>query len=200
MSYRTFLRFAQSFCPMQPAEAAALFAPFRPVPHRRREHVQQAGELIEDVFFLESGILRGYYLRPDGAEVTTSFFFGPTLVGDVVGLRDGQPTLFNLQVLEAGTLWRGRLADLDALALHYPVVARFFWKFFEHISRFHHQQRLEFIYNSPTERYVNLLRERPQVIRHVAQRHIASYLGLQPESLSRIRQRLARDGFPNPSQ
>lgn len=185
---------------MLPAEAAALFAPFRPVAHRRRQCVQQAGEVVEHVFFLESGILRGYYLRPDGSEVTTSFFFGPMLVGDIVGLRDGQPTLFNLQVLEAGTLWRGRLADLDALAQPYPVVNQFFWKFFEYLSRFHHQQRLAFIYDSPTERYVNLLREQPEILQHVPQHYIASYLGLQPESLSRIRRRLARGGFPNPSQ
>ena len=64
-----------------------LFAPFRPVPHRW-QLVQQAGELMEDGFFPESGILRGYYLRPDGEEVTTSFFFGPMLMGDMLGLHD----------------------------------------------------------------------------------------------------------------
>ena len=155
--------------------------------------MQRADDPVEDGFFLESGVLRGYYLRPDGEEITTSFYFGPTLVGDVAALREQVPTQLNLQLLEAGPVWRARLADLDALALEYPVIYRLLMAFFEHVYRFYRRRQLSFVYDSPTQRYLNLLRERPKVGASVPQRYIASYLGIQPESLSRIRRRLAAD-------
>jgi CRP-like cAMP-binding protein len=47
------------------------------------------------------------------------------------------------------------------------------------------------LYNSPEERYLRLMKERPKVMERVPLQYIASYLGIQPESLSRIRKRLA---------
>lgn len=200
MSNETFLAFLRRFCPIEPTEAAALLAQFQPTLVRRRQHVQQAGDRVEDIFFVETGWLRGYYLHPSGEDITSSFYFGPTLVGDVAGLREGVPTRLNLEVLGAGTVWRARLADVEGLAPQYPIIYRLFNAFFEHIYRFYHRRQLSFIYDSPTERYLHLLRERPKVIEHVPQHYIASYLGIKPESLSRIRKRLQREGFPNPSQ
>lgn len=190
MSLPIFSAFVRTFCPMPDDAATALFALFQPVRASRRQRIQQDGDQVEDVFFLASGIVRGYYLHPEGEDITSSFYFGPTLMGDVVGLRERTPTRLNLEMLKSGAIWRARLADVEALALHYPVIDKLFWAFFEHIYIFYHKRQLSFIYDSPTERYLNLLRERPKVIEHVPQHYIASYLGIKPGSLSRIRKRL----------
>ncbi|WP_046247361.1 Crp/Fnr family transcriptional regulator [Hymenobacter terrenus] len=190
MSLPVFSAFVRTFYPLPDDVATALFALFQPVRVSRRQHLQQDGDYIEDVFFLASGVVRGYYLRSDGEDITSSFYFGPTLLGDVVGLRERTPTRLNLEVLKSGTIWRARLAEVEALTLGYPIIDKLLWAFFEHLYTFYHKRQLSFIYDSPTERYLNLLRERPKVIEHVPQRYIASYLGIKPGSLSRIRKRL----------
>lgn len=189
MTEATFHQFLQRFCPFTEAEAQALFACFQPYHLARKQHCQQEGENVQHIYFAETGFLRGYYIK-EGDEITSIFYFGPTMLGDVVALREQIPTRLNIQALDDCVMGRARLADIDELALQYPIIYRLFMAFFERLYAFNHKRQLSFIYDSPTERYLKLMNERPKVMAHVPQHYIASYLGIQPESLSRIRKRI----------
>ncbi|WP_020602530.1 Crp/Fnr family transcriptional regulator [Spirosoma spitsbergense] len=192
MTNAVFYQFLQRFCPFTEVEADALFSLFEPTTLTRRQHLQQEGDHVERVYFVQMGILRGYYLK-DGDEITSNFYFGPTLTGDVVALREKTPTRLNIQALEDCTLWQAKLADMDALSLQYPIIYRLFMVFFERLYAFNHKRQLSFIYDSPTDRYLKLFAERPKVMAQIPQHYIASYLGIKPESLSRIRKRIMHE-------
>lgn len=192
MTNAVFHQFLNRFCPFTEAEADALFALFSPSALARKHHLQQEGQTVQDVYFVQTGVLRGYYLK-DGDEITSNFYFGPTLTGDVVALREQTPTRLNIQALDDCTLWRANVTEIDRLALQYPVIYRLLMAFFEQLYAFNHKRQLSFIYDSPTERYLNLFRERPKVMAQIPQHYIASYLGIKPESLSRIRKRIMHE-------
>lgn len=189
MANAAFHQFLQRFCPFTDAESDALFALFEPLSVARKQHLQQEGDSVDRVYFVQSGVLRGYYLK-DGEEITSNFYFGPTLTGDVVALREKTITRLNIQVIEDCALWQARIAQIDELAEQYPIIYRLFMVFFERLYAFNHKRQLSFIYDTPTERYLKLFAERPKVMAQIPQHYIASYLGIKPESLSRIRKRI----------
>lgn len=189
MTNAIFRQFLQRFCPFTEAEANALFELFQPWSLARKQCCQQEGERVQHIYFAETGLLRGYYLK-EGNEITSNFYFGPTLLGDVVALREQAPTQLNIQALEDCAMGRAKLADIDQISPKYPIIYRLFMVFFERLYTFNHKRQLSFIYDSPTERYLKLMSERPKVMAQVPQHYIASYLGIQPESLSRIRKRI----------
>jgi CRP/FNR family transcriptional regulator, anaerobic regulatory protein len=75
----------------------------------------------------------------------------------------------------------------------YPQINTFFRIFLGHLYNFSHQRELSFLYESAEERYLNLFKERPKVVRLIPQKYIASYLGVRPESLSRIRREIGKE-------
>lgn len=192
MTNAIFHQFLQRFCPFSEIESDALFALFEPLTTARKLHLQQEGDSVERVYFVQSGVLRGYYLK-EGEEITSNFYFGPTLTGDVVALREKTTTQLNIQVIEEGIIWQARLTQIDDLALQYPIIYRLFMVFFERLYAFNHKRQLSFIYDTPTERYLKLFAERPKVLAQIPQHYIASYLGIKPESLSRIRKRIMHE-------
>ena len=187
-----FAEFLQRFVSCTQQEAARLFTIFSPVDLNRRDHLQRDGDTVRHIYFIAEGLLRGYYLK-DGEEITSTFHFAPTLVGDLAALRSGEPTRQNLQALGPIKVWKAQLSDLEAMAPDHPFIDRMLLGFFEHLYLFNQRRQLSFLYDSPTERYLKLIHERPRVVENVPQIYIASYLGIKPESLSRIRRRLAAE-------
>ncbi len=192
MNKAIFHAYLQRFCPVSIEEADALFDLFTPLSLARKQHCQQEGQRVQNIFFVETGMLRGYYLK-DGDEITSSFYFGPTIMGDVVALREQTPTRLNIQALDDCLMAQARIVEVDQLAQQYPFIYRLLMVFFERLYAFNHKRQLSFIYDSPTERYLKLMNERPKVMAQIPQHYIASYLGIQPESLSRIRKRIMEE-------
>lgn len=151
----------------------------------------KVGEVINQVIFIQKGIIRNYYYTdPDGKEVTVQFFFENRLLTDYVSLNLQEPTTFNYQALE------------DCEYISFPRVALFQmydkYKCFERMGRkvaennFIGQQKSNRdIKNlSPEEKYRKLIKERPKVIQRISSTMIASYLAIAPEQLSRIRKKI----------
>jgi hypothetical protein len=86
-----------------------------------------------------------------------------------------------------------RFSDLDVLIDKYPGLESVFFKFLEHLYLFGMARQHSFIFDTPQERYIKLFGERPKVIAEIPQRYIASYLGIKPETLSRIKARIFKE-------
>ena len=154
------------------------------------------GEVSRRAFLVEKGCLRVWFNRR-GRDVTAQFFFENQVVSSIESFRSGQPSLFTIETLEPSVVWSisraqfeevQREARKDAETLGFLLDAAY--------DRQIHYMRLflSFIRDRPEERYRRLVQEQPQIVSRVPQRYIASYLGITPESLSRIRARLARSG------
>ncbi len=175
-------------CPPADLDAfAALFAP-RLLP--KHAYFQREGEPCRQLAFVGTGYLRGFYTK-DGTEITSNFIFGPSFAMDYYGYSTRTPATLNLEALTASELLVCEFAQLEELAGRSLAISTIYRLFISHLYNFNHQRNRSFIYETPEERYRKLALERPKVLAHIPQHYIASYLGITPTSLSRIRRRLA---------
>jgi CRP/FNR family transcriptional regulator, anaerobic regulatory protein len=136
--------------------------------------------------------MRGYYNKED-EDITANFFFGPTIMTDLIAVRGEIPTRMNVQALKNCNGMVADFSDLDSLIDKYPTIESVFFKFLEHLYLFGVERQHFFIFDTPQERYIKLFGERPKVIAEIPQRYISSYLGIKPETLSRIKARIFKE-------
>lgn len=145
--------------------------------------VHRAGDICTDSYFIVEGLIRLFYVK-DGNESTRQFFFENGIVSDLVSCATRQPSRLNLDAIEPAKLCRipfslmNMVPGMRALAFEGALIGM--------------SNRIDSIYmDSPEEKYLQLVRERPKVMQRVPQYMIASYVGVTPEGLSRIKKRIA---------
>jgi CRP-like cAMP-binding protein len=146
------------------------------------------GKLSAECFFILKGCVRSYYIK-DGEEKTTEFYTEEQAIPSNLSGEKKASNYF-LECVE----------DVIAAVSNPALEAEMYQKFpgLESLTRVMNETIMvnyietfaEFKMSSPEERYLNLLKTRPDLIQRVPQHQIASYLGIKPESLSRIRKRI----------
>lgn len=156
----------------------------------KNEHLFRQGEVPRFSSFITSGCIRTYYLGEDGTERTTLFAEEGYWTGDLDNMRSGKATQMNVQALEDTEVitfsrekWEcGYEKFAWKRTIHAMGQQRRAAKLAEHLGHL--------LTDSPETNYLRLQKERPKLLQRVAQYHIASYLGVSPETLSRIRKKL----------
>ena len=148
----------------------------------------EEGKIADTLYLIRKGCLRLFF-NHDGRDITFQFFFEGDMVASFDSLYKRQPSLFSLESIETSELLAIGRDDFFRLIGEYPQLRTMYEE--KLIDRFHVYQQLFLsrIRDTPQQRYEQLLREYPQIIRRVPQHYIASYLGITPVSLSRIRNR-----------
>lgn len=148
----------------------------------------EEGRVADRLYLIRKGCLRLFF-RHDGKDITFQFFFEGDCVASFDSLHTRRPSLFALESIEATEATViGRDAFYDLVG-RMPASRRMCEE--KLVERFRAYQLLFLsrIRNTPRQRYEELLREHPDIVRRVPQHYIASYLGITPVSLSRIRNR-----------
>ena len=156
---------------------------------KRLEVLHFTNVACNNIYFIESGIIR-YYQMDDGKEITGGFFFEGEWYADLLSFFSNGNTKQTAQALEDSTLLFISKQDLDKLYKEIPKTERF--------GRIIAEQTLVGLRNkmddhtllNAKERYLNLIKRNPIIIKKIPQHYIASYLGIKPQSLSRIRKNL----------
>lgn len=156
---------------------------------RRRGRLLDIGQVSEALFLVETGCLRLFFIDADGNDVTLQFFTPGELVGSFASLFSVKPSPYGIEAIIPPTvriLPRSRLmrmleGDPKIRELAFSHLMR---RLAEYQALF-----LDTIRSDPQERYELLLIRSPELFDHVPQHYIASYLGITPVSLSRIRKR-----------
>jgi CRP-like cAMP-binding protein len=146
------------------------------------------GEIASTIFFVKKGCLRMWFNK-DGKDITMQFFFENQCVASIESFVSQQPSLFSIESIEPTTFISISKQDFEILVDTYPELR---YKFQEKtFQRFRNYATLFLsrIKDTPQERYNDLLKSHPEIIQRVPQHYIASYLGITPISLSRIRNR-----------
>ena len=184
--------FLSRFEKLTDQEMDAFIAIFKPLTIKKLDHLFLEGEMVSSIYYINDGVMRGYYNK-ENEEISTHFYFGPTIVTDLIAVRGTVPTKMNVQALKNCTGMIANFSELDALIDRYPTIESVFFKFLEHLYLFGVARQHSFIFDTPQERYIKLFGERPKVIAEIPQRYIASYLGIKPETLSRIKARIFKE-------
>ncbi|MEM6343633.1 MAG: Crp/Fnr family transcriptional regulator [Bacteroidota bacterium] len=189
-SFQKILQQIQSRVKVNETEFAQFAAKCRQLVLKKKEIWQAAGETGQSLAFINEGIMRQYYTR-EGEEKTDDFYAEGEFVGNYVSYLQQQPSRMAIQALSACELL---VIDFDALQQLYqlsPSVERFARLIAEQKLISLHERTAGFLLDSPQERYAQLLEQKPNIHARVPLYLIAQYLGIHPESLSRIRARMA---------
>ncbi len=158
---------------------------------KKRQFLVQAGEPSKYDSFVIRGCLRATYTRPDGQEYIVQFAIEGWWIGDVDSFLTGEPATYNVEALEDCELLQLDYPSLEELFKVVPQFERYFRLIFQR-SFVHLQRRvLAGLSQTAEERYLEFARQYPEILRRVPQYHVAAYLGITPEFLSQLRQRLS---------
>ena len=146
------------------------------------------GEIANTVYFIKKGCLREWFNK-DGKDITFQFFFEGQPVASIDSFMNQKPSLFTIESIEPSTILSIRKTDFEKLLTIYPEFKVGFQDFIFQRFRNYGQLFLSRIKDTPQERYEDLLNNHPDIIKRVPQHYIASFLGVTPISLSRIRNR-----------
>ncbi len=152
----------------------------------------EAGKVCRHFYFLESGLLR-FFIWRDGTDITKYFTDIPYAFTSQRSFAAQQPAQENIETLEECVLWRMTHDDAYRL-LDRPNWSTFIRELISEVQLFT-EEILEAIQTETAEnRYRQLLEANAPIVQRVPLRHLASYLGIAPQSLSRIRKKLALSG------
>jgi CRP-like cAMP-binding protein len=144
------------------------------------------GKICQHIYFLEQGCLRGFY-NLDGKEITYWFAFENNFVTSFYSFITRKPSVESIQLLEDSVLWSISYADLQKLYDKHPDIERFGRLMNEHYYVVLEERFVANHFTDSKERYENLITRTPHILQRVSLGHIASYLGMTQETLSRIR-------------
>ena len=148
-----------------------------------------AGEIANYVHFIKKGCLREW-INKDGKDSTFQFFMEGQPVASIDSFMNGEPSLFSIESIEPSIIVSVRKDDFDNLFTVYPEFKdKFLYFIFQRFSNYS-LLFLSRITDSPKERYEDLLKNQSELIRRIPQHYIASFLGITPVSLSRIRNKI----------
>lgn len=150
----------------------------------------KAGAIPRNCYFVLKGCIREYIIV-DGVEKTTAFFTEAYGAVSSKCYSEQTPANSNLVCIEDVVLMVGDPIQDQKMFAKYPFLMSIVTKMMEKGWEKTKEDFASFIISSPKERYLNILKNRPELVHRVPQHQLASYLGVTPESLSRIRKRIS---------
>jgi CRP-like cAMP-binding protein len=181
-----FLTILSGIAPLTPEEREAMIGIIRTVDLSKGEWWVKEGLRAERLGFIAEGYLRKYYVR-EGRELTDYFYFDHSFVGDIPSVITGKPSITNIIAMEPTKLLTFSYAELERLCSRYHGIEHLMRVIIERVFVTFYHRSTSFILDTPKERYRRLLEAQPQVLYRAAQYHIASFLGITPQHLSRLR-------------
>ena len=171
-------------------ELTLLMSGFRVQEVRKKELYLRAGEISNAKAYINRGCARNYVVDEKGHERIVSFAFEDWWLADFESYYSGKPGSTNVQMLEDSELLVISKEKFQKLEDEIPKLRQWYAvKITRHASALAGGiEKLRTL--TPEERYLNLLKEQPQVFQRIPLQYVAAFLNIEPQSLSRMRKRL----------
>jgi CRP-like cAMP-binding protein len=155
-------------------------------------YIFKEGETANEYYLLEKGIVRAFVLDYNNNEITTELFTDNEIVIVPASLFQRQPSQETVQTITDCVLWKIDFQDFQNLFTSYPGFSEWgrLWFTFQLFSL--KQKSLDIVTQTASNRYLKLLKDKPQLVQNTPLKHIASYLGITDTSLSRIRKEVLK--------
>ncbi|MES2761436.1 MAG: Crp/Fnr family transcriptional regulator [Bacteroidota bacterium] len=159
---------------------------------KKNEIFYRAGEIPKYSPFILKGCVRQYITNENGEEQNILFVEEGTWSGQIGSMRNKVPTNVTMQALEDCEILGMTIENADYAMEKFPAYGKYFIKKYpaDHARLLEQSNRLKT--ETPELLYTDLMKERPSLILRVPQHHIANYLGVRTETISRIRNKIAK--------
>ena len=158
---------------------------------KKKTNLLEAGRVSKEVYFVLEGCLRVYYEK-DGVDISAYFFTEDMFAGAYDSFTSKEPSRHSIEAIESSHLLVISYDNLQKLYQELPAMNALVRTVLEERFFALHQLFTSQILDTPEERYLNLIKERPNLLKRIPQHQIATFLGITPVSLSRIRSRVAK--------
>ncbi|MAC96264.1 MAG: CarD family transcriptional regulator [Flavobacteriales bacterium] len=156
----------------------------------KKSSLLKVGQVEKKLSFLEKGILRLYVPKVDN-DITLGFVFPRDFVSAYDSFLTQTPSHYQVEALTDARLWQITYEDLQKVYANTKIGNEMGRKSAENLYLIKTKRELALLTKTAEERYQDLFSERPELIQHIPLKYVASYIGVTPQALSRIRKRIS---------
>jgi len=181
----------RQFTDFNDSELEIIMPYFEQKKFKKKTTLLNIGKVSNEVFYLINGCIR-LFCEKDGEELSTYFFTENMFAGSYDSFLSRKLSKVAIETLEDCEVLVLSHESLESLYQVFPKMNEFIRKAIEQRFVLLHDLFISYLLNSPEERYLRLLKDRPELLQRIPQHQIASFLGITPVSLSRIRNRVLK--------
>lgn len=157
--------------------------------YKAKTYLLREGEVCRKMYFIKKGLARVSLLDRNSRDITFNFRYASQFLTDYESFETQQPAVFSISALEDMECFEISKEDFDTmcqLVASGELITRIvvYYKNLLYMNRL-----ISFYKETPEERYIKLLEENPSLINRIPQKYLASYIGIEPQSFSRIKRR-----------
>jgi CRP-like cAMP-binding protein len=164
---------------------------FTPKKIRKKQYLLQQDDICRHTAFVERGLLRSYTVDSKGDEHVLQFAPEGWWIADMYSFLTSEPSTYNIDALEESELLLLTQAANEELLRVIPKMERYFRILSQNALIAIQRRLIGSLSHSSEEKYLKLIATYPDIVQRVPQHMIASFLGITPETLSRIRKQIA---------
>lgn len=153
---------------------------------KRNDYLKTIGTVDTNVYFVESGSLR-IFIVDEGEERTVRFGYRENVIVSLDSYISGQHSDFIIQALKHTVVWAASKSDVMEFVAASAENIQLYQQILEDLVMQQIEREKDLLTNSPGKRYERVLKRSPQLFQEVSNKHIANYLRMTPETLSRLK-------------
>jgi CRP-like cAMP-binding protein len=158
---------------------------------KKKEYFNHQEQHCRYVAFVNSGCLRCFHTDERGTELTLFFAFAGNWAGDKTSFYSGRPSISSIQALESTEIIYVDKHNWETAMDAIPAFEKWYRKRSRETLEATQRQFVSRQTESAEEKYLNMLKNEPDIAARIPQQYIASYFGIKPQSLSRIRKQFS---------
>jgi CRP/FNR family transcriptional regulator len=187
-----YLQSIRSLCPhLTDVELTAFASRLTLKELKKKDIFVQSGKVQKVIGFIAQGLVRSFFVDNEGNKITVGFYPENDYATHYPAFVTQQPSLYTIQCLEPTTLVCFSLEDMRWIYQQHPAFEQYGRLVAEAILC-RQQARIEsFIFQTAEDRYLDFIKQHPTLFNRISLSHLCSYLGIERQTLTRIRQKLA---------
>jgi len=179
----------QQSCELDKDDPALFLKYFHPQTFKRKESILNSGSVAHHLYFVISGVLHHFFCDQSGQQYTCNFGLPHTFITDLESFANQRPSTHNIESLQQTQCLCISCVNCVTLMSKSKAFQTYIYQMLEQIALDNLRRTTDLIALSPEMRYQRLITTQNYLQQLIPQKYLASYLGISPESLSRLKRR-----------
>lgn len=171
-------------------ERKLIDALFEKIDLKKGDVISNPGNVISNQYYVQEGCLRSYFINDTGKDYTTQFAVNDWWISDYISFFNEEKSIMSIECIKDAIVYKLSRENMNLICETIPEIEQFFRKKLEKAFASFQKRIIDYLSLPAKERYIEFINKYPKIEQSVRNYHIASYLGITTESLSRLRKSL----------